>query len=144
MGGTHFNHAAMIAVSDDIRGPYISNARNPIMTARHLSYDNWVNSTGHADLVELADGRWLMVALGIRGDEQRRSNMGRETFLAPVIWEREPFQWKEVKHEWPVVAPQTGRIERRLPLPLKSMSLRLASSIFNGIFAECRGREPTP
>ncbi|MXY04977.1 MAG: glycoside hydrolase family 43 protein [Gammaproteobacteria bacterium] len=123
-GGTHFNHAAMIAVSDDIRGPYISNARNPIMTARHLSYDNWVNSTGHADLVELADGRWFMVALGIRGDEQRRSNMGRETFLAPVIWEREPFEWKEVKHEWPVVAPQTGRIERRLPLPLKDTRQR--------------------
>ena len=116
-GGTHFNHAAMIAVSDDIRGPYISNARNPIMTSRHLSYDNWVNSTGHADLVELADGRWFMVALGIRGDEQRRSNMGRETFLAPVVWEREPFEWKQVKHEWPVVAPQTGRIERTLPVP---------------------------
>ncbi len=123
-GGTHFNHAAMIAVSDDIRGPYISNARNPIMTARHLSYDNWVNSTGHGDMVELADGRWFMVALGIRGDEQRRSNMGRETFLAPVIWEREPFEWKQVKHEWPVVAPQTGRIERRLPVPLKDSRQR--------------------
>ena len=118
-GGTHFNHAAMIAVSDDIRGPYVSNARNPIMTSRHLSYDNWVNSTGHADMVELADGRWFMVALGIRGDEQRRSNMGRETFLAPVIWEREPFEWKQVKHEWPVVAPETGRIERSPPVPFE-------------------------
>ncbi len=118
-GGTHFNHAAMIAVSDDIRGPYISNARNPIMTSRHLSYDNWVNSTGHADLVELADGRWFMVALGIRGDEQRRSNMGRETHLAPVVWEREPFEWKQVKHVWPVVAPETGRIERTWRVPFE-------------------------
>lgn len=118
-GGTHFNHAAMIAVSDDIRGPYVSNARNPIMTSRHLSYDHWVNSTGHGDMVELADGRWFMVALGIRGDEQRRSNMGRETFLAPVVWEREPFEWKEVKHEWPVVAHETGRIERYWGLPFE-------------------------
>ena len=116
-GGTSFNHASVIAVSDDLRGPYISNARNPIMTSRHLSYDNWVNSTGHADMVELADGRWYMVALGIRGDEMRRSNMGRETHIAPVIWEREPFEWKQIKHEWPVVAPNTGRIERTWPVP---------------------------
>lgn len=116
-GGTHFNHAVMIAVSDSITGPYIPNARNPILTTRHLSYDNWVHSTGHADLIELPDGRWYMVALGIRGEEQRRSNMGRETHLVPVEWEREPFEWKKVKHEWPVVAPLSGRIERLTKLP---------------------------
>ncbi len=119
-GGTGFDHAVMIAVSDDITGPYLSNARNPILTTRQLSYDNWVNSTGHADLIELPDGRWYMVALGIRGDEERGSNMGRETHLLPVKWEREPYEWKEVKHEWPVVAPLTGRVERHTPLPFPS------------------------
>ena len=116
-GGTGPNHAVMIAVSDDVTGPYLSNSRNPILTSRHLSYDFWVNSTGHADLVELPDGSWYMVALGIRGDEQRSSNMGRETHLIPVVWEREPFEWQEVKHLWPVAAPETGRVERRNPLP---------------------------
>ena len=116
-GGTGLNHAVMIAVADDIRGPYLSNARNPILTARHLSYDFWVNSTGHADLVELADGRSYMVTLGKRNDVARNSNMGRETHLVPVVWEREPFPWKEVKHEWPVAAPDTGRVERFTPLP---------------------------
>ena len=116
-GGTSFNHGVMVAVSDDITGPYISNARNPILTTRHLSYDYWVNSTGHADMIELPDGRWYMVCLGIRGDEERRSNMGRETHLLPVNWEREPFEWKSVKHEWPVAAPQTGRVERVNSLP---------------------------
>ena len=116
-GGTSFNHGVMVAVSDEITGPYIANARNPILTTRHLSYDFWVNSTGHADMVELPDGRWYMVALGIRGDLERRSNMGRETHLVPMVWEREPFEWKKVKHEWPVVAPQTGRVERLNPLP---------------------------
>ena len=77
-GGTSFNHAVTIAVSDELTGPYEGNERNPILTSRHLSYDNWVNSTGHADLVELEDGRWYMVALGIRNDEERRSNMGRK------------------------------------------------------------------
>lgn len=121
-GGTSYNHAMMIAVSDDIKGPYIPNDRNPILTTRNLSYDNWVHSTGHADLIELEDGRWYMVALGIRGDEARSSNMGRETFLVEVQWEREPFDWKEIKYEWPVVAPNSGRVERLNQVPFKESS----------------------
>ncbi len=116
-GGTHFNHAVMIAVSDSIKGPYISNDRNPILTSRNLSYNNWVNSTGHADLVELPDGRWYMVSLGIRGDVTTKSNMGRETHMVPVQWEREPFEWKKIKYDWPVAAPLTGKIEKENPLP---------------------------
>ena len=118
-GGTSYNHAVTIAVSDEITGPYISNDRNPILTSRHLSYSNWVHSTGHADMVELPDGRWYMVALGKRSDEQGESNMGRESHLIPVAWEREPFEWKEVRYEWPVVAPETGRVERQAPLPFE-------------------------
>ena len=53
-----------------------------------------------------------MVLLGIRNEIERGSNMGRETFIVPVTWEREPFEWKENKDLWPVVAPQTGRVER--------------------------------
>ncbi len=111
-GGTSFNHAVMVALSDNIAGPYISNPRNPILTSRHLSYDNWVNSTGHGDIVELDDGRNYMVLLGIRNEIERGSNMGRETFLVPVTWEREPFEWKDTKYLWPVVAPKTGRVKR--------------------------------
>ena len=111
-GGTSFNHAVMVALSDKIQGPYISNPRNPIITSRHLSYDNWVNSTGHGDILELDDGRSYMVLLGIRNEIERGSNMGRETFLTPLTWEREPFEWKETKYLWPVVAPKTGRVEK--------------------------------
>ena len=111
-GGTSFNHAVMVALSDNIEGPYISNPRNPIITSRHLSYDNWVNSTGHGDVIELDDGRSYMVLLGIRNEIARGSNMGRETFLVPINWEREPFEWKETKYLWPVVAAETGKIER--------------------------------
>ncbi len=128
-GGTSYNHAMMIAVSDSIRGPYVSNERNPIFTSRHLSYDNWVHSTGHADLVELNDGRWFMVALGVRGDEERDSNMGRETYLVDVQWEREPYAWKEVKYEWPVVAPATGKVERFNPVPFQN-STQLRNTAF--------------
>ncbi|WP_205960042.1 glycoside hydrolase family 43 protein [Flammeovirga aprica] len=119
-GGTSYNHAMMIAVSENMTGPYESNERNPILTTRNLSYDNWVNSTGHADIVQLKDGRWYMVALGIRGDVQRASNMGRETFLVPVQWERVPFWWEEIKYDWPVVAPETGRVMKNEKLPFDS------------------------
>ena len=115
-GGTSFNHSIMVAVSDTIIGPYVSNERNPIFSSRHLSYDNWVNSTGHGDLVELEDGRWYIVMLGVRGDVKRKSNMGRETFIAPVSWEREPYEWKERKIVWPVIAPQSGKILKNNPI----------------------------
>lgn len=115
-GGTSFNHSIMVAVSDTITGPYVSNERNPIFSSRHLSYDNWVHSTGHGDLVELEDGRWYVMMLGVRGDVKRKSNMGRETFIAPVSWEIEPYDWKEKKIVWPVIAPQTGKILKNNPM----------------------------
>ena len=117
-GGTHFNHAVMVAASKNITGPYEPNDRNPIFTTRHISYDYWVNSTGHADLVELPNGEWKMVCLGIRNEVNRGSNMGRETMLLPVIWEQEPYEWKEVKYTWPVCAPLTGKLEQNQPYPL--------------------------
>ena len=142
-GGTSLEHAVMVSVSDNVKGPYVPNARNPILTSRHLSNDYWVNSIGHADLVELADGRWYMVALGIRSEINTYSNMGRETHLIPVTWEKEPFDWKydkiekewsdlpdrerfeklrHVNYEWPVCSPLTGRVERSFPLPFPASS----------------------
>jgi len=117
-GGTHFNHAVMVAASKQITGPYEPNDRNPIFTTRHMSYDYWVNSTGHADLIELPNGKWKMVCLGIRNEVNRRSNMGRETMLLPVTWEQEPYEWKEMKYTWPVCAPKTGKLEQTQPYPL--------------------------
>ena len=142
-GGTSLEHAVMVSVSDNVKGPYVPNARNPILTSRHLSNDYWVNSIGHADLLELADGRWYMVVLGIRSEIDTYSNMGRETHLIPVTWEEEPFEWKydkiekewsdlpdrerfeklrRVNYEWPVCSPLTGRVERSFPLPFPASS----------------------
>mmetsp|Transcript_105736 Transcript_105736/g.188082 ORF Transcript_105736/g.188082 Transcript_105736/m.188082 type:complete len:561 (-) Transcript_105736:140-1822(-) len=127
-GGTGVNHSVVIAMSTKVTGPFYPNERNPILTSRHLSYDNWVHSTGHADLFQLPDGRWYIVCLGVRAEEgesgMRRSNMGRETHLVPVTWELEPMEWSPLgppgKRLWPVPAPLTGRVERRTPLPMGS------------------------
>lgn len=124
-GGTARNHAVMIANSRSIRGPYVSNPKNPILTSRHLSNNNWVHSTGHGDLVELKDGRWYIVALGVRNDLEGTSNMGRETHLIPVQWETAISGWKEdpkgvwkpIEDYWPVCAPLTGKVERKENLP---------------------------
>ena len=144
-GGTGLNHAVMVAVSADIRGPYVPNARNPILTSRHLTNDYWVNSVGHGDLVQTKEGKWYMVALGIRSEFETYSNMGRETHLVPVIWEKEKFPWKynqidknwgllpskeyfeklrQVNYEWPVCSPVTGKVEKEYHIPMKGRPQR--------------------
>lgn len=92
-GGTGPGHMVTIARSRQAEGPFEAAPGNPILT--HRSSDSAVQSTGHADLVELADGSWAMVFLGTRprGSFPRWHANGRETFLAGVDW----------VDDWPVV-----------------------------------------
>jgi alpha-N-arabinofuranosidase len=121
-GGTSFEHAMSIAISKDITGPYENNPRNPVLTHRHLSYDYPISGVGHADLVELEDGRWYAVALGWRLVDGRHGILGRETFLVPVTWETEPHAWKEEKLTFPVFSPATGKIELQYPTPFGNVA----------------------
>jgi len=138
-GGTSYNHAVMIASSKNIKGPYDSNPKNPILTSRHLSNNNWVHSTGHADLVQLKDNRWYMVSLGIRNEMDSTSNMGRETHLMPVVWEEawdnwvevEKGRWEPVIIKWPVVAPNTGKVERNTSIPFLEKKQNINYSFYD-------------
>ena len=116
-GGTSFNHSVAVAISRDITGPYQSSPRNPVLTHRHLSNDFPISGVGHADLVELKDGRWYAVALGWRLVDGRYGILGRETFLLPVTWETEPEPWKDPRYTWPVFSPEAGRVELQFPAP---------------------------
>lgn len=98
-GGTGPNHCVTIARSKSIDGPYEGYANNPILTHRHLGAAFPVQNVGHGDLVETPDGKWFIVCLASRKFEGS-SNLGRETFLAEVIWE----------DDWPVVNPGKGRL----------------------------------
>ncbi|NNE97551.1 MAG: glycoside hydrolase family 43 protein [Pyrinomonadaceae bacterium] len=118
-GGTLYEHAVVVAASKSITGPYQNNLRNPILSHRQLSYDYPITGVGHADLVELKDGRWYMVALGWRYVDGRHGILGRETFLLPVKWETEPYWWKKDKMTFPVASARTGKIELRYPVPFK-------------------------
>ena len=53
-----------------------------------------IQGLGHADFVQAPDGSWWVIFLGYRTHGYLQHVMGRETFLAPVQWE---------KGSWPVV-----------------------------------------
>jgi len=95
-----------IARSPSIRGPFEPAPTNPILT--HRSTSAAVQSTGHSDLIELADGSWALVFLATRprGTFPRWHTNGRETFLAGVDW----------VDDWPVVD------EARYDVPVSTSS----------------------
>lgn len=106
-GGTAHDHAVTIARSQAITGPYEPNRRNPILTHRHLGLEYPIVGTGHADLVETQNGEWWLVCLAMRPYGGYFYNLGRETFLASVIWE----------DGWPIVNPGIGTLEFESHMP---------------------------
>ncbi len=125
-GGTGPDHSVVAFRSKNIWGPYLSYEQNPILTQRHLNSErkNPITSTGHADLVELPDGRWYTVFLGTRPYEEDYFNTGRETFLTPVEW----------KDQWPHINPNHEKVLYHYPLPLPEMKLAGANK-YNGNFS---------
>ncbi|MBR1688939.1 MAG: glycoside hydrolase family 43 protein [Prevotella sp.] len=94
-GGTELAHKLTIARSRKIGGPYVSNPANPLLTNCSMAGQGMqIQGTGHGDLVQAADGSWWMVFLAYRNFGGSYHHLGRETYLAPVTWE---------KGKWPVV-----------------------------------------
>lgn len=103
-GGTEHNHCVMVARSRTIDGFYEGNPCNPVLTHRHLGWEYPIENIGHADLVQTPEGRWYGVCLGVRIIGGQHMNLGRETFLFPVQFER----------GWPVFCPGEGRVPETL------------------------------
>lgn len=106
-GGTEHYHAVMAARSKELFGFYEGNPANPVMTHRHFGFKSPIINVGHADLVELPDGSWYAVMLASRLIEGKCKNLGRETFICPVVWER----------GWPLFSPETGKVEWEYDAP---------------------------
>jgi alpha-N-arabinofuranosidase len=87
-GGTAENHSETIYRSRLPDGPYAPGPVNPILTQRDLppGRPDRVEATGHADLVQLADGSWWGVFLATRPFAGQSTLLGRETWLLPVSW----------------------------------------------------------
>ncbi|MBO5653691.1 MAG: glycoside hydrolase family 43 protein [Clostridia bacterium] len=98
-GGTGFDHSVTVARSESLFGPYVGCTRNPILTHRHFGQEYAIVDVGHADLVQTPKGEWWMTALGCRTMDGPFCNLGRETLLAKVDWDR---------YLWPVVNKGVG------------------------------------
>lgn len=102
-GGTEYCHMITMARSRQITGPYESCPHNPVLTNRSL--DTTIKAVGHADLFQDQNGKWWAVCLGIRTiTYPYKHNLGRETMLLPVNWE---------KDAWPVMG-NNGMLEETI------------------------------
>ena len=121
-GGTEYGHMETMLRSDCPYGPYEACPHNPILTHRDDMREE-IYCTGHADMMEDHNGNWWMVCLAIRPCEEKSNrvllhNLGRETFLAPVVWDEEG--WPVVgdkglislEMDGPLPGPEPGKVNR--------------------------------
>ncbi|HEX2847808.1 MAG TPA: glycoside hydrolase family 43 protein [Chitinophagaceae bacterium] len=116
-GGTGYNHSEVVFRSKSPEGPFVSYEKNPILTQRQLdpSRKDPVTTAGHADFVQAKDGKWWGIFLACRPYEGDYYNTGRETFMAPVVWNDGwptfDLGGKEVKYTYPINAIEDKRRE---------------------------------
>lgn len=115
-GGTEYGHMVTVSRSKDIYGPYEPCPHNPILSHRDL-YTSPIQCTGHADLLQDKSGNWWLVCLGVRPLASSTGgvmlhNLGRETFLAPVLFQ----------DGWPVVG-NNGTLALTMDGPLPDQPL---------------------
>jgi beta-xylosidase len=98
-GGTEIAHQEWVMRSTEgPLGPWELGQKGTINPMVFNDDHPEIRQTGHMDLVEGTDGRWWAVFLAVRPvyDESGKaclSQLGRETFLAPVEWQ----------DDWPIV-----------------------------------------
>lgn len=105
-GGTGYEHRDVIQRSKSPWGPYEPSPINPVLSNMN-NKEHPFQAIGHADLVQLKDGSWWTVCLGIRPKGGKYQHLGRETFLAPITWNEEG---------WPKVGT-TGVVEEEYQRP---------------------------
>lgn len=85
-GGTDWGHQVTVARSKDVRGPYLPDPETPLITSKNDSLLS-IQRAGHASLVQTQNDRWYIAYLGSRPVMPgRKSVLGRESFLHPVVW----------------------------------------------------------
>lgn len=109
-GGTEAGHMVSSARSRAPDGPFEPSPHHPVLS--HRSLEHPIQATGHADLVQLANGRWWALLLGHRPAPvpfaPARHHLGRETLLAPVRWTADG---------WPLIGNEQGRVELEMAAP---------------------------
>ncbi len=116
-GGSWRGHMQTVARSRSPWGPFEASPHTPLLTHRHL-VANRIQSLGHAELLDAADGTSWAVALGTRHPRMaQHHNVGREVYLLPVEWidgwpvagaAGDGTTRLEVDHPTPAPAPGAG------------------------------------
>jgi xylan 1,4-beta-xylosidase len=110
-GGTEYGHAATMARSKNITGPYELSPHHPFISTKDYK-DYYLQKCGHADLLQTKDGKWLTVFLTARPlTPQGLCILGRETAIETVDWP---------ENEWPVLG--SGTSVPRVEVPLNTVS----------------------
>ena len=95
-GGTVYNHAATLARSRSIEGPYEIHPQNPLISSRERPGLR-LQKAGHASWCETADGRtYLAFLCGRPLPGTKNCVLGRETSIVEMIWHED---WPYVKGE---------------------------------------------
>jgi len=107
-GGTAWGHAATLARSRSLDGPYEVHPDGPILTARDRP-DSPLQRAGHADLVEGPDGRtWAVYLCGRPLPNRGRCVLGRETAIQPMVWGEDGWLRTEAGDALPVLEVGVG------------------------------------
>ncbi|KAF2438878.1 glycoside hydrolase family 43 protein [Karstenula rhodostoma CBS 690.94] len=94
--GTGYGHAATLARSKDIWGPYEVHPKNPILSSAKAPLAP-LQRAGHADIVESEDGKTYVVHLTGRPiTQKRRCVLGRECAIQEAYWADD--DWLYVKN----------------------------------------------
>ena len=131
-GGTEYGHMETILRSDSPYGPFEACPHNPILTHRDDMREE-IYCTGHADMIEDHNGNWWLVCLAIRPCQEKKDrvllhNLGRETFLTPVVW---------TEDGWPIVG-ENGLISPEMEGPLPGESPAPVNRDFADDFSQDR------
>ena len=114
-GGTEYGHHESVGRSRNIYGPYELREKPILSHADRKGHE--IQAAGHADLIELPDGRWMAVFLGIRMPGRAHlHNLGRETFMAEVSWED---GWPVIGRDGMVELEEPSEIETELNSPFR-------------------------
>ncbi len=106
-GGTEYGHAATIARSKNITGPYQLSPHHPLISTKDYK-DYYLQKCGHADLVQTKEGNWLAVFLTARPlTPHGNCILGRETAMEMVDWPQ---------NEWPCLANGTSVPRTEVPV----------------------------
>jgi xylan 1,4-beta-xylosidase len=85
-GGTFYEHAATVARSRSIYGPYEVHPNKHLCSAMGHP-EHAIQKTGHTSWCQGPDGRWFLAFLCGRPVDGKHCILGRETGVNEIIWE---------------------------------------------------------